>query len=177
MSLLEHGSRGQVFEDGHDRSGVDQNSGSDSEDSDFWTVADLRGEVPIFCRVGTCRYWHTDPGQIWRHRDTHFENRYGFLCPNQDTCPSQGSDFRCRDGVVAHCKGSSRCGVTLEADGEVIRCWGTPATEEDLRPNDPMFHIPYKGFDGRTGRGGGSVSKSAGAKGTLKDPNCSWPLS
>jgi len=159
VPLLEPGSRGQAFEDDHDRGGVDRNSSSNSGDCDCWTVADLRREVPTFCRVGTCRYWHTDFRQVKRHRDTHFEHRFGFLCPNQAACPSQGGDFRRCDGVGAHCKRFPLCGEVLKANGGRIQRWGNPATEEDLWPRNPMFHIPYKKFDGRTGRGGGSGSK------------------
>lgn len=159
VSLSEPGSRGRVFEDGHGWSGVDGTGGSDNKDCDCWAVADLHGEEPIFCRVRTCRYWHTDPRQVRRHRDNHFEHRYGFVCPNQATCPSLGGNFRRRDAVGVHCKRSPLCGDALKANGRRIQHWGTPATEEDLRSYDPNIHIPYKMFDGRTGRGGGKAAR------------------
>ena len=118
-------------------------------------AVDPGAEKPIFCRVGECLYWHTDMNQVKRHRDSHFQYRYGFLCPNKtDTCPSIGSTFRRRDAVSAHCKRFPVCGNFLEANGGLIQSWGTPATEDDLQPYDPDFHKPYKAFDGQTRKGG-----------------------
>jgi len=156
---LEPGTNGRASQDGHGWGGIDGTGGSNDEDCNHWTVTDLLGEKPIFCRVGTCRYWHMDPRQVKRHRDTHFERRYSFLCPNRATCPSRGGSFRRRDGVGVHCKRSPQCGDALRANGGTIWLKGTPATEEDLQPYDPTFHIPYERFDGRTGRGGGKVAK------------------
>jgi len=115
-------------------------------------VINLGREMPIFCRIGNCQYWHIDTKQVKRHRNTHFRSRYGFLCPNRtDTCPSVGGDFRRSDGVNEHCKRSPECGAVLEAEGGEIGYWGTPATEEDLVPYDPEFHKPYRGFFGWAG--------------------------
>ena len=120
------------------------------------TIAELGGEEPVFCKVGDCLYWHTDPKQVKRHRNDHFWYRHSYLCPNQtDTCPHLGSDFRRREAVNAHCKRFSTCGDFLEANGGIIRRWGTPVTEQELRPYDPNFHKPYEIFDGRTGHSGG----------------------
>jgi len=113
-------------------------------------------DVPKFCRVGGCRYWHTEPKQIWRHRDGHFSDRHGYLCPNRTgTCRNPGWDFRRSDAVIVHCRGSLECTRALEDNRGKIPCWGTPASEEDLRPEDRRFHIPYEAFDGRTRRSRG----------------------
>ena len=133
--------------------------GNNNEYCNPWAVADLHGEEAIFCRVANCRYWHTDPRQVRRHRDTHFGHRFGFVCPNEFTCPSQGGNFRRRDAVNAHCKRSPLCGEALKANQGEILSWGTPTTEEDLRPRDPEFDVPYMRFDGRTGRSGGKTVK------------------
>ena len=159
MSVLEPGASGRVLEAAYFWGGADQTGSSNHKGRNSWSVADLRGEEPFYCRVGDCRYWHTDSRQVKRHRDTHFERRYGFVCPNQATCPSRGGSFRRRDAVGAHCKRSPLCGDALEASNGMIWFWGTPATEGDLWPYDPKFHIPYKRFDGRTRRGGGKVAK------------------
>ena len=80
----------------------------------FRAVADLRGDVPHFCRMGGFFYWHTEPKQVKRHRDTHVSDRYGWLCPNwTGTCPSLGGNFRRRDAVHAHCRRSLACASVL----------------------------------------------------------------
>ena len=136
-----------VFEDSYDQ------WGSNGNGDDCGTIADLDGEEPAFCMVGDCRYWHMDPKQIRRHRDSHFSDRFGYLCPNQEgTCPSLGLHFRRRDSVNAHCKRYKACGDALKTNDRIIQCWGTPAAETDLRSYDPNFDIPYKKFDGRNGR-------------------------
>jgi len=58
----------------------------DSDDSnnidDLGAVADLHGEVPIFCRVGTCLYWHTQLGQVKRYQGNHFPgSSFGYWRP------------------------------------------------------------------------------------------------
>ena len=118
--------------------------------SKLWTVVNLRGEVAHFCRVGPCIYWHTDLKQIKRHRDTHFEARYGWLCPNQTiACPWFGKNFRRRDQVHSHCKRFSQCRETLIRNGGKVECRGSPADDRDLVPYDPKYHVPYWGSDGR----------------------------
>lgn len=129
-------------------------SNDDDDDDDPGTVADPDGDKPLYCMVGDCRYWHTDPKQIGRHRDSHFLDR-GYLCPNQtDTCPSRGRLFIRSDTVNVHCKTYIMCGNSLEAKNRVIQRWGSPVAGNDLREYDPNFHIPYKNFDGRNGRSG-----------------------
>jgi len=128
--------------------------GSNGNDDGFGAVVGLCGDDPLFCMVGDCRYWHTDPKQIGRHRDRHFSDR-GYLCPNQtDTCPSRGHRFSRSDAVNVHCKTYKMCGDSLEANNRVIQRWGSPVAGDDLRKYDPNFHIPYKFFDGRNGRSG-----------------------
>lgn len=126
-------------------------TGSDGgNETDPGAIANLYGDVPGFCRVKRCPYWHTDPKQLKRHRDNHFLDRHGYRCPNQtNTCPSPGWNYRRRDAVNVHCKRFEACGRALEANQGKIMYWGTPATERDLIPEDPSFHIPYKRFDGR----------------------------
>ena len=31
-------------------------------------IIDLHSKMPVFCRVGRCRYWHTDRKQVKRHQ-------------------------------------------------------------------------------------------------------------
>ena len=95
-----------------------------------------------------CRYWHTSLKQVKRHRDSHFKDRYGYMCPDP-SCP--GKSFTRHDGVNRHCHDSPKCAKFLEVNGGKIECWGTPANETDLVPQNPEFHIPYYAFDGRTG--------------------------
>ena len=142
------GTSSPVFEDSYGQCG-----GNDNDD--FGMIADLYGEEPVFCMVGDCRYWHTDPKQVRRHRDSHFLDRFGYLCPNQEnTCPSLGLHFRRRDSVQAHCRRYKACGDILKGNSQIIPCQGTPAAEADLRPYNPNFHIPYKRSDGRSRRSG-----------------------
>ena len=160
MPHLGSGTTSRVFEDGHCWDGIDETCSSNDENCNPRMVTHLCREVAsMFCRYRTCRYWHTDPRQVKRHRDTHFEHRYGFVCPSQATCPSQGGNFRRRDAVGAHCKRFLLCGDALKAGGGLIWLRGVPATEEDLQPYDPKFHIPYERFDGRTGRGSRKVAE------------------
>jgi len=77
-----------------------------------------RGGYVLRCR--NCRYWRTDPRQVKRHRDTHFEHRFSFVCPNEFTCPSRGGSFRRRDAVSVHRKRSLPCGEVLQANQGVI---------------------------------------------------------
>lgn len=130
----------------------DGDDDNDDDESNPGTVVDLRGEVPHFCRVGDCRHWHTELKQIKRHRDAHFEDRYGWMCPNQTTCPSGGGNFRRKDAVNVHCRKHRGCSEALRANGGRIDRWGIPANEGDLVPYDPTFHIPYRGSDLRTRR-------------------------
>ena len=126
-----------------------------SEDygSNSGAVLDLGNKTPIFCRVGSCLYWHTDLKQVRRHRDGHFGDRYGYLCPNDaETCRKKGESFRRRDGVIAHCRTSPACAAALAFKGKKILHWGSPATDEDLVPYDPEFHKPDLNFYGGTGR-------------------------
>jgi len=112
------------------------------------TVANLDEKQPIFCRVGECRYWHTDLKRIKQHRDSHLWN-LGYLCPNQkDNCPHSETIFTRRDAVISHCKQFPVCGKFLEANGGII-----PRPEEGLRPYDPNFHKPRETTGGWTGRG------------------------
>ena len=123
-------------------------------------VADLDKKAPIFCRVGDCRYWHTDPKRVERHRDNHFQDRHVYLCPNQTgTCPALGGTFKRRDAVGVHCKRNPVCRKFLEANEGIISRRRVSVTEEELRPHDPDFHKPYETFDGRTGRSDAKVSR------------------
>ena len=120
---------------------------------DSLITADLQSDVPVFCQVGRCRYWHTDRKQVKRHRDLHFSGRFWWLCPNETgTCPSPMWHFRRKDSVIKHCRKHPRCGVELEAKERNVRRQGEWASENDLAPYDPTFHIPYRNFDGRTRR-------------------------
>jgi len=122
------------------------------------TVADLGEMAPVFCRVGDCRYWHTDPKTVKRHRDNHFQDGHVYLCPNQTgTCPALGGTFKRRDAVGVHCKRHPVCRKFLEANGGIISRRVVIVTEDELRPHDPNFHKPYEIFDGRTGRGDAKV--------------------
>jgi len=70
-------------------------------------VADLQGEVPLFCWVGRCQYWHTDRKQIKRHRDIDFP---GIRITSRSS--AIGLHFRYKDAVVEHCrKVSKRRGI------------------------------------------------------------------
>ena len=142
-----------VYDSYDNVSGGDNGFPEDRDNSrdDLWAVADLDGEAPHFCRVGRCLYWHTELKQVKRHRDTHFGDRYGWLCPNQtDSCKSQGADFRRRDAVNAHCRSRPECLEVLKANGGKIEYWGTPANDQDLVRYDPGgLHIPYRISDGR----------------------------
>ena len=151
-TVPEPSTSGCTFGDGCGAIG-DETGESNGKDSDSWTIADLRWEKPIFCRVANCPYWHTELKQVKRHRDGHFWGRCGFFCPNRaDTCPRLGKSFKRRDAVNVHCRKSPVCADVLEANNGGIHRWGTPVTEGDLRPYNPKFHVPYKIFDGRTGR-------------------------
>ncbi|KAF9643649.1 hypothetical protein BDM02DRAFT_1374627 [Thelephora ganbajun] len=126
--------------------------GDEERSTKYETVASFGNKVPLFCRVGECLYWHTDPKQVRRHRNSHIEDHFGFLCPNQTiTCPRLGRDFRRKDGVNVHCWKYPTCGEALRANKGKIRRWGTLPGKQELRPYDPAFHKPYRNFDGRTG--------------------------
>lgn len=137
---------------GYDHGNDDWNhEGWDFDISEPEPLADLRGDYPIFCRVGYCHYWHTDPKQVKWHRDGHFCDRFGYLCPNQaGTCPSSGK-YKRKDGVTTHCKRSPECERALQANNGEIKQWGTAPNERDLVPYDPTFHKPYRSCDGRNG--------------------------
>ena len=138
-------------EEGHSGShDTNDASGSGSDNASDPLVLDLRGQVPRFCLVGQCLYWHTSATQVKRHRDTHFVDRYGWLCPNQtDTCRNRGGDFNRRDGVKAHCAKFPACREAFRANGGRVECWGTPANYGDLVPYNPQVHLPYRTSDGR----------------------------
>ena len=104
-----------------------------------------------FCRIGACQFWHTDIGQVKRHRNrVHRGGQQGFLCPNQTgTCISSGRSFARRDGVKLHCKKYQDCSAALAAKGSKIDAWGSFVTHRDLVPYDPDYHKPYRSSDGR----------------------------
>lgn len=123
-------------------------SNDDSDDPE--AVVNFHGKVPIFCRVGDCRYWNDTLKLVKRHRNGHFPGRFGYLCPNKmGTCPSRRSYFKRRDAVNAHCRRYADCREMLKANGGRVEHWGTPPNEEDLVPYDPAFHRPYRKFYGQ----------------------------
>lgn len=159
VPLLDPDTGSQVFEDDHGRGDIVEPGGSSGKGCNSRTIIDFRGEEPIFCWVRACRYWHTDPRQVMASKHP-LRTSLRFCMSEPSHLPQPGGDFRRPDAVGVHCKKYLPCGDALKANGGRIHHWGTLATEGDLQPYDPNFHIPYERFDGRTGRSGGKVART-----------------
>ena len=94
VSDLEPSTNSQVFSGCYDWSGInDGTAGGNDEDYNSWTVTDLCGEEPFFCRAGNCHCRRMALRQVKRHWDVHLGDHYGFTYPNQATCPSRRAGF------------------------------------------------------------------------------------
>jgi hypothetical protein len=156
VPLLEDGVSGQVFEEGYGWGDFDEAGGSNDEDSESLTVAGPK--KPNICGIGSCLRSRMDSRELWRHRDTHFKNRYGFQCPNK-TCPSNGHNFGRKDRVLKHCSSYESCGEALEANKRKVPFWGERANLRDLWLHDQAFDIVCEEFNtGRARRDDGEAA-------------------
>jgi hypothetical protein len=103
------------------------------------------GGGPIFCSAGDCLYWHTRIARVTSHRNTHYPDRGGFLCPNKE-CPrsKQDNGFLRPGAVTGHCMKAPACHDAFRAKLGKMDTWGTPATEGELREYDPAYHKAHR---------------------------------